>query len=924
QEGLPNASIYPYRMYSNDDVLRYLIRYQLDPIPIPIGSYLDNMNFPGNLGGLNRSKEFTAGAPLIFNQEIPFSVSDITSQLADNGNFAPGGNTSLSEASATIYSNNLPEVTVVNGTENLNYDKIYYSTGSVQVTMNRTDSNPVTNGYTLNMKAYLVPSDFNRLTDNPETECIAKSKNGEWQNIITNPTLTIPLNVAGGIPMSFKFVFVAESANGNGSVFHTYSPTASYDNLKVKRITNLNSPNGIDLTDQDVAIPLDTVPEGFSEFTFDDATITAKSNNLSGWSGVSIDFPTSDDLKFVGTGGALKSGSSITETASVSGNYLINKTYKAAATIYPQSSGTLSVHIKPKLTITNATIDFGSDGNSNQTISAAVAFNLTKIKQAKANLTQLGITGYTLPSSGETGSVELQEELLKFVNQINFREYKTDENGNQTTTPREGFGLKCKVTNTLPAGNDISLNIKILKNGSNGYDKTVNIQAGSNNTAADWTEKECTIKFPAYQEGVKKYLDMSATIVGADNFTLNNIVLGDTYKFGLKVEDFVYDWDSVNLNLSDKSLNGNPDLPFDINSLMENFPAMVGDAIQKIEMKSFPFYLYARTPSASSIAPLFSGIELEGKMYISYKKNGANKYKDLMVTDSSESSSAPNTDRALNFISDDLPWPEDTSQLITGDASKQNNMAYYLNNEHASVSSDLKDILSLTNAQDIKLNYDLKLKNASNTTIYQSMMPTSGSEESTNLCVDLATIVSFDFGLKGPISLNIMEMTNEDYNTPDSTGKYSDLLNRTDISSETDYDEYMDLIKSVGINYQLVNRLFISDEDHKLDITINIDDRDESDYTGIHKNLVLNPGRSDVEFTKDEVKKIMTKIFHPNIKINLGRPLDTGETTDYIGNKPELKVSRSGLSDKNALSANIVVYVQMDGDQSYQVWGGRE
>ena len=88
QEGLPNASIYPYRMDSNDDVLRYLVRYQLDPIPIPIGSYLDNMKFPENLGGLNRSKEFTAGAPLTFNQEIPFSVSDITSQLADNGNFA--------------------------------------------------------------------------------------------------------------------------------------------------------------------------------------------------------------------------------------------------------------------------------------------------------------------------------------------------------------------------------------------------------------------------------------------------------------------------------------------------------------------------------------------------------------------------------------------------------------------------------------------------------------------------------------------------------------------------------------------------------------------------------------------------------------------------------------------------------------------
>ena len=197
-----------------------------------------------------------------------------------------------------------------------------------------------------------------------------------------------------------------------------------------------------------------------------------------------------------------------------------------------------------------------------------------------------------------------------------------------------------------------------------------------------------------------------------------------------------------------------------------------------------------------------------------------------------------------------------------------------------------------------------------------------------DMSVDIVTILSFDFGLKAPISLKIMEIADEHYNEPDAEGKYKDLLNRDEISSTTEYDEYMDYIKSVGINYQLVNKLFMNDEDHRMDININIDDRDEPDYTGIHKNLVLNPGRTDIEFSKDEVKDVMTKTFHPNITVNLGRALDTdaGETesTGYLTNPAKLTVSRSGFEDENALSANILVYVQMDGDHPISVWGGQE
>ncbi|MBO7638268.1 MAG: hypothetical protein J6S91_04765, partial [Treponema sp.] len=818
------------------------------------------------------------------------------------------------------------------------YDNIQYASGSVQITMARpNDDSAVTPGYTLNMKAYLVPEGYTRTLydENIDDECIAKSNNGNWQNIITNPTLTIPLydlqNGFTGIPMSFKFVFVAQSSGGDPNVKHKYIPSASYQDLKVKRITGLNSSDsGLSFGDKTVAIDLSAVPEAFSRIQFDDATVNVSAGNLSGWSGVTIDFASlADDLKFMGPG--LASGS-ITASSSNSDGYLINKTYTAAATIRPQD-GSVSVYAKPTLSLSDATIYFGEDGNSNQTISASVSFGLSSITEADVDLTQLGLTNINLPTDGTEGSVELPDELLQFVNQISFTEYKTDEAGTTTSTPRNGFGLKCKVTNTLPAGNDITFNMQILNSSGSGYNQTRTISAGSNAVEQNWTQKGFDLEFPAYEEGVTKYLDLTASIVGADDFTLHNLVLGQTYSLGISDPEIVYDWDSVSLNLSTVGLSfkDEMDLPFDLSSLMENL-SIIGNEIRKIEVNEFPFYLYARTPSATSaLASLFSGIGLNGKLYIKFKDGEDDKYLNLFGTGEIGDTVPAASD--IGFKTD-VAFPSDANALVVGNASDPNNIAYYMKPAEASVSTDLKNILSLMGggtATDLKLNYDIGLKDASNLTVYQSMMPTSETDAAINMSVDIVTVLSFDFGLKAPVSLNVTDIAMENYNDPDpETGKYSDLLNRSNISSFEEYEKYINAIKSVGVNLQLVNELLINDDEHKMEFSIKIDDRDEEDYTGLHKLVKLNPGRSTIEFenteANPEIRKIMTNIFHPNISLNLGRALVEGETetTGYLSNKSRLSVSRSGLANRDALSASVVVYVQMNGDEPIQVWGGQE
>ncbi len=913
-----NASIYTYAKDGNDDVLRYLIHFskQLNDLPFNPNEFLEGLNLKEKLGNLNgigsAPQPFTAGQPMSDSESFEIDVDDVTSQLFNHAPFEYPSSAPLAEGPWTFEPKDLPQVNVTNGTADLTFGRIYYSSGSVQITMNRTDSNSVTSGYELKMKAYLVPSTFNMETGNPDTECITKANNGEWQDIITNPTLTILLDVAQGLPQDFNFVFKAQGTEGNSSKYHEYQPSASYQNLKIKKVTGLNSTNGLELSEQTLELPLTSNIPYIKEVEFENATITAQSNNLSGWSGARIFFK-DGDLKLTGTSGALESSSIICTSSNTSGSYLINDTYKASAKIKTDTGGTVSVSVKPSLSLNNAVIYFGEDGNSNQKIIFSFGYNLKKIKEAKVDLSGLGITGFSLPTSG-SDAVPL-DDIKQYVNSISFTEYKTNPDGTTTTTPRKGFGLKCAVTNTLPAGNDISIDLKILKNGSTGFDKTVTIPSNSNEATVEWTQKPCTIEFP----DDKDYLDLSADIQNLTNFTLKNIELGEEYSIGFELSEIICDWDSVNLNLTSLGRFGDPiDLPLNISELIKNFPNMENE-IQKIEIQDFPFYMYAK---GGALKDLLDG--LEGKMYISYK-DGTTKYLDLMMENSTSQASAPSTDKDINFFDDNLPFPSDKSELLVANASDSNNIAHYYND--ATIKANLKDILTLANASEFKLNYDIGIKNPENKTIYQSSL--SSSESEMDMSVDLVTILSFDFGLKAPISLNIMEIADEHYNEPDGEGKYSDLLKRSEISSETDYDEYMDYIKSVGINYQLVNKLFMNDEDHRMDININIADLPKLEgYTGINKNLVLNPGRTDIEFSKDEVKDVMTKTFHPNITVNLGRALDTdaGETesTGYLTNPAKLTVSRSGFEDENALSANILVYVQMDGDHPISVWGGHE
>ncbi len=890
------VTVYDYISPENPDTLNYLVRYPGMTVPVDVGTYLENMNMGDALGNMSQDFSIKAGSPINYTktQSIPFpDFSDKLKQSPDASanidSFSEGIHSSIDESL-------LPTISITGGSGDISYSRIYYSDGAIQIDFKKTDSTAFSPDYKMNILAKLCAGD---------DTVIAQSNNGSFQDVTKNSVLVIPLTTSLGIPNNFKIKFAGNTSGGTSAVSHNFKITGEFSNIMPSKVTGVNASNmaalGLGANDLDQSYDIDfgsSLPDAIKSVEFDDAKLKIKISNPDGWSGVSLNLPASDGLSFEGP-----TTTSLTSSPVADGN-LINTTYTWGAQINPKTTPTIKAKIHPTLSLNNATIIL-KNGSTNFSINCEIGLSLTKLKSAVVNLESLGASSISIPTDGSTGSIELPQDLLKFVNGIKFNSKKTDASGVETEIPREGFGLKCTVTNTLPAGNDIGLTLQAFdKQGASGYyfDKDVVIPSGSTNKSVSWTDYP-DIRFPAYSEGQKKYLPFNVIIKDASNFTMKNIELGTDYKMKISLDKLVYDWDSVSLNLSNVKYSGDMNIDFSISSLLQDF-SIANDMIKNVGLHTFPMYIFAEKASASSI---FSGMSLEGQMYVSYKENNVQKYIDVL---NNGAPIKPVLFKNMNIV-DAVKWPADPSVEIRGNASDPSNIAYYLTDARASAKAELKDILSLTSVSDMSLQYQIQMA-GTNQTVYASALASGEPEE---LTVEYAMLLSFDFELKAPIKVNIMEFADENYNTPDASGKYSDILQRENASSFEQFADYMDSIDYVGLAYTVNNKLITN-----LDLEARVVDTHGA--TGLDKTIEFTQGRHENKFTKDEIKSIMTKYpFHPDIDIQMGRDLSaTEKLTGKYAEAQRFAISRSGASSPDALSSQIIVVVKMDGQTPISVW----
>ncbi|MBQ2551521.1 MAG: hypothetical protein II563_01565 [Treponema sp.] len=911
QDALPNSQVYDYIMPEKPDVQNYLVNYPIpdlgDMIPTDM---LNNLNLGDALGsnfpmtipipistGQDLSQDFSAPITL---PEFAQYFTNLGAVNFDTDEFSEG-------PVPSIPTSLMPEATVKGGNDDLSYTRIYYSAGKIKLTFTQKDSNSYSNGYHLYLKATIYDG----------SNIIASSNNGNLQDITENPVLEIPMTASQGLPSTFKVKFEGNASGGNSSVKHTLNVKSTFDGMqptKVEGVTANGSALGLDENSLKQEKTLDLsgkIPSGVKSLKFSGAKLKFKVNAPEGWSGVFLEIDDENGgLAFSGTG---LTTHSLTSTSANDGS-LINKTYTWDATIDATQATSIKATIKPTVRLQNATIAL----NPSQTtvdVQTETSLSLKNIDEIVVDLNALTNGGLQFDSLPHT----LPSTLIQYIRGIRFKEYASDVNGNATSNKREGLGFKCSVTNTLPAGNDIALNVKLFTDQSDStkyyFDKELVIPSNATDKAVNCIDYP-NIQFPAYDENQSEFdFGLDISIKNANNFTLKNIELGKDYSINLTINDFVLDWDSISFSLLNAGIfpkSDSKDFPFDIKEMTKSLP-IPEDLFSALSLHTLPVYLYVQRSENLSF---LDSINFAGKMYISYKKDGIPRYVDIL----NKTQTLPLTYKNIGIVNTAIPWPADTSIPLEGKPSDPSNVAYYLSDAHASASIDLKDVLSdLMSMEEPKINYEINAGSAPST-IYKSAIENAGQGE-TKLGISIAFLLSLDIDLKSQISVDLLNMDNmeiiQGYNTPDENGQYSDLLNRTSADDYAEYAQYADLIENVGIEYTLNNNLIKGDG-----LSIILDVNDVKGETGVHKSAEFSNGHHSLDFNKEDIKNVMTKYpFHPDILIKLGRDYTNGESKATGYNSPvNFYLSRSGISDPKALSAKIIAVVNMDGNTSYKIW----
>ena len=243
------ASLYEFIPADDADVLSYLIRYPVSTVPIDIGEYLEGLDLKSALNGdgsdnekgLGEAFSFSAGEPLKKTVSQNISLGDVSSKINESVKLdnAEAKIEELPEISGDSDTNAqiksyLPTITVKNNSDSIQYSRVYYEAGEIKLSVTRTDTNAVTNGYSLSVLATLVDTTGKELSS---------TNNGSYTNITNaNSTeLSLPLTAQEGLPPEFKILIKAKAEGGSGTAQHTFTIKPTIANQKLSKIVGLTA-----------------------------------------------------------------------------------------------------------------------------------------------------------------------------------------------------------------------------------------------------------------------------------------------------------------------------------------------------------------------------------------------------------------------------------------------------------------------------------------------------------------------------------------------------------------------------------------------------------------------------------------------------------------------------------------------------------
>jgi len=557
-----------------------------------------------------------------------------------------------------------------------------------------------------------------------------------------------------------------------------------------------------------------------------------------------------------------------------SGTFIINQelSLSGAKITIPAGSGQHTIPIRASGKLVKGSGDITAAGTLNITL------QIKSLSTVKADLSKVG----KFVMSDSENTTPIPSEMVAHVQKIEFGEddsgvyYKRDKDGNVTTTKSQGKGIKFKAINSLPAGNDLILNVDST---TFGISSSETVEAKANGAAFEKSVAEFgAITVTSSVFGTKeapRNIQFSVTL--SDDQTFTNLEMGKTYKIGVSDAKLLFDWDKVDIKLNNPtdSVETVDMSDFTIDELLDGINnSEIKTLINHSELIELPVYFLVQKPTGA-LADLVSGITFNGKIYLTYTEASEPEY---IVGSSGAAASLS--------LCEPMLWPSLDKVVTKKFETIGTDYSFY---------KDIADVLN-KRAANLEVNYNISVSGGSVVDLYKARLDSMSSSDTCDIAVEMAAVLPLKFKTTAATEMDIYELANMDVSDK------ADLLDRKDVSKTEDYEENASSIKYLHINYNLINSaLEFKNASESWDATIDIADT-QAGYTGITKTIhVTGNNQSDdvVDFTPDEIKKVMTHFFKPTMKMT-------------IANGVELKVLRHAVESPTALGINPVITLKLD------------
>lgn len=935
QEALGSqVGIYDYN--EGNDVLTYMIRYPVYEVPIDIQSYLQNLNLDEILKSSDMGLNFTqeVSIPEVTQTGSQTVQIDVASKIRESvsENFSTSYTIAVPEGLPSIpgmkQNTSISSILSEAGAEKITVDSpaqtIEYETGSaICIDINRFDANDLSDDYKFSLSAAIYAKDDTSKTNKLSSANVDARDGGK---------LLLPLDVTGGIPGDF-FIAVDGTVEGSHpadtSYAHAYSMKVSLTPETTPTVITGIEKSSADLgiesyTIKDMSVSLAELEGLFKNAEVGEGYLALSAELPAGWKNLKA----TAKININGAGLENLEIADVTPPLKFIDKKLDLRAKKIDLSLGKEITVTGSVGFEifgATIDLRSGDLEIGYEASITKLNSVVIDLNSDKYSVIKEKL------NYSLPTDGSTGSVKLPSEMLNYVKSIGFGElaadgkhYKHKEDGTlstEETDVSEGFGIKARFVNTLPLQSEINLTLSSAVFNLTGANAiAISIPGNTGDTYKEETWKAWpSVDFSALDKNVDHYVDMSLTAAFEnDELKLKDVVMGTSYKIGFELESMLYDFDSVVLNTSDLAYSGEQSLEgFDLNTMLGGMGIVEND-IKKLGIPSLPVYFYAQTPAddGSALGNLLGKIGISGDVSISYDT----------TTTSAEGKETTET-KTVNLLKDAdgkvkietvkaVDWPASGSTIDAANCTfiKEGNYSFSFTDAN---DGGLAKIIS-SFPSNLKFTYSIGLTNnggASEITVYSSMIPkvgvTEGSvtttESATSLKIDMAAILPLSIEIGSDISLDIMELTDSEWNT---TNAQKDLLNRDDASTYQEYVDYIDSLESFTMSYRMNVEEFISGIELGLSIT------DEA--SGLSKNVsVIGSGQKEMVIKGEEIKSILTTYpFHPSVKLTL--PANT------IKIKRSAFIKSDDAAETPKIGVNVGLKIKMDGDTPITVWGGKK